>query len=119
MQKRHRKLQKEEKNLYQRKKRESLERELQEIEELNKPKEAEKFCQKLNKSRKWFKQRTNVCRDVRENKLAEQRNILGKWTEFYREKFEDGGDELGEKVTLNQSENMDNPTFYRRNETSN
>uniref|UniRef100_A0A6P7H3T2 Uncharacterized protein LOC114346646 n=1 Tax=Diabrotica virgifera virgifera TaxID=50390 RepID=A0A6P7H3T2_DIAVI len=93
-----------EKKIHRRKKREHIEKELQEIEELNKPTETRKFYQKFNKSRKEFKPRTMMCRDKEGDIVTQQSEILQRWTELFKEKFEQNGDPLYDEIILDQTD---------------
>lgn len=73
----------EEKRIHKAKKREYLNRELQEIENLNREQEFRQFYKKSNFTRKSYKPQTTQCKNAQGDLLSTRREVLDRWVEHF------------------------------------
>lgn len=81
----YRRMRREEKKVHKKKKRESENRVIEEIEVLRSQNETRKFYQKINKMRKEFKPKVNMCKNKQGDILNDRDDILLRWVEHFSE----------------------------------
>lgn len=81
-----------------------MRREMEELEKLNSQAEARKFYQKINRGRKEFQPRTNMCRDKEGNIISKKEDILERWAENFEEKLNEGNMREEESNTILNNE---------------
>jgi hypothetical protein len=78
-------LQKDAKKVCKRKKKEHLQKQLEEIEQLNRQNERRKFYKAMDKIRKGYHPRQEACRDKDGNVLCDKADLMNRWAEHFEE----------------------------------
>jgi hypothetical protein len=113
-------LQKDAKKVCKKKKKEHLQKQLEEIEQLNRQNERRKFCKAMDKIRKGYHPRQEACRDKDGNVLCNKEEIMNRWAEYFEEVLNkehlscnDNGNLAPESNTegSDEDENSEMPTY--------
>ena len=81
---RHKELQKDAKKVCKNKKKEHLQKQLEEIEQLNRQNERGKFYKAMDNIRKGYHPRQEACRDKEGNVLCDKEEIMNRWAEHFK-----------------------------------
>jgi len=78
-------LQKDAKKVCKKKKKEHLQKQLEEIEQLNRQNERRKFYKAMDNIRKGYHPRQEACRDKEGNVLCDKEEIMNRWAEHFKD----------------------------------
>ena len=78
-------LQKDAKKVCKKKKKEHLQKQLEEIEQLNRQNERRKFYKAMDNIRKGYHPRQEACRDKEGNVLCDKEEIMNRWAQHFKD----------------------------------
>lgn len=105
-------LRRKEKQIHKKKKKQYLEQQLKELENINRYTESRKFYQTVNKGRKGFESNINMCRDSEGNIITDEEKILERWVENFDKRLN-----LTKTTTTTASTNAQNDHIINKEQS--
>ena len=79
------------------------------MEQLFRANDTRKFYEKVNRSRKGYVPRVDMCRDVEANLLTEESGVINRWRQYFNEHL--NGDEVNRGIRVELGEPAADNTF--------